>query len=374
MIPCARSSSNFSYDQRCHVSPLPSITRLEEPVHVGCHGTSQPRTLLRAIWKLWAEVALTLAMMKHFRRAVFSIIISTASCLPDFSCICEKQNLNACAKTYSCRLNSTLDLSATEAPTWVTTTEQSLFLNTVDDAKDGQLRPPFFFLGRMTWEAKLACSDGDGELQWYPGVDQCQYGTKTSATGTNSTTERRVYHGWASLGFHPLGTEPGTWLTQILGEIKDPDDSDRALMQATCANTGLYVSVSYINASQPYDPRFTSAGRWGVLYAGSHVYPVGSQGVPSYRTDNDLIDNGVSLDCTGYDTTGTLCKQPNCLEPANLTQYQCPAGVNEFPVGAANCSRTYTADSLAESESSSSQALLSLLIAGLLASTFGLWF
>lgn len=304
---------------------------------------------------------------------MWSIIISTASCLPDFSCICEKQNLNACAKTYSCRLNSTLDLSAAEAPTWVTSTEESLFRNTINDAKNSLLRPQFFALGRMTWEAKLACSDDDGQLQWYPGVDQCQYGTRTNATGTNSTTERRMYHGWASLGFHPLGREPGTWLTQILGEIEDPDDSDKALLRATCANTGLYVSVSYINASEPYDPRFTSAGRWGVLYAGSHAYPVGSQGVPSYRTDNDLIENGVSLDCVGYDTTGTVCKQPSCTEPANLTHYQCPAGLNGFPVGSANCSRTYMVNSLAESSTTRSQAQLSLVTAGLLVSTFGLW-
>jgi hypothetical protein len=310
--------------------------------------------------------------MKHFRRALFFLLISNVSSLPDFSCICEKQNLNACWKTYSCRLNSTLDLNATEAPAWVTSTVQSLFLNTINDAKNGQLRPPFFSLGRMTWEARLACGSEDGQLQWYGGVDECQSGATANKTGTNSTTRIRRHHGWASLGFHPLGTNAGTWLTQILGEIEDPDKSDGKLMEATCASTGLYVSVSYINASQPYDPRFTPAGQWGVLYAGSHVYPVGNQ-VPSYRTDNDLIDNGVYLDCTGYDTTGITCKQPTCFEPANLTHYQCPVGVNGSQVGAANCSRTYSVSSSAGFGSTKLQALLSLVIAGLIASTIGLW-
>lgn len=282
--------------------------------------------------------------MKFFLRQAASVLllISAAHSLPDFSCICEKQNQNACARTYSCRLNNTINFNSDKPPSWVTAAEEGLFNNTINDALNGELRPPFFTLGRMTWEATIACDDEDGQLRWHHHINECRFGT--------NATEKRRMHGWANLGFHPLGTQKGTWLTQILGEIADINGtSDTQLTQGSCSNTGLFVHLSYINASEPYDPRFSPAGDWGVLYNGEHVYPVGAAGVPSYRTDNDLIDNGVALDCTGYDTTGFTCTSPGCVEPANITQYRCPAGVDGFPVGAANCSRAYQANVALES-------------------------
>lgn len=263
--------------------------------------------------------------------------------LADFSCICEPANLNGCSRSYSCRLNSTIELYNTAVPAWVADPEEALFVNTIDDAVNGLLSPPFLSLGRMTWEAAVACDDDEGELRWNHQLTQC--GSTTIASG-NVTTQRRRYHGWASLGFHPLGNQPGTWLTQILGEISEPDDTgDGHLARATCASTGLYVSVDYINATRPYDPRFGPPGHWGMLYLSGpdDVYPVGAVGVPSYRTDGDLIENGVDLNCTGYDTTGRVCAEPECVEPVNVTHYECPAGQGMGGVSAANCSRKYGA-------------------------------
>lgn len=273
------------------------------------------------------------------RRLVVLSLFSLAHALPDFSCICESHNLNGCSKSYSCRLNSTIDFYKAPVPDWVTDAEEALFVNTIDDAVNGLLRPPFFSLGRMTWEAVVACDDENGELAWLPQLTQCQ----ATRTVGNVTVPRRRYHGWANLGFHPLGNQPGTWLTQILGEIEDPDgDADSHFARARCADSGLYVSVDYINATQPYDPRFSPGGHWGMLYlyANTHVYPVGSQGVPSYRTDGDMVENGVYLNCTGYDTTGRACTEPNCFEPANVTHYDCPLGKNAS-VGPENCARRY---------------------------------
>jgi hypothetical protein len=307
-------------------------------------------------------------MMKLLiQRAALFLFISIVHSLPDFSCICEKNNTNACARTYSCHLNSTIDFTSTEAPDWVTVAEETLFVNTINDALSGELRPPFFSMGRMTWDATIACDDENGQLRWHHQINECRFSSKT-----NETVEKRRRHGWASLGFHPFGTQPGTWLTQILGEIDDANaGKDTQLMEAKCANTGLYVHVSYINASEPYDPRFSPAGGWGVLYAGAREYLVGDAGVPSYRTDNDLINNGVSLDCTGYDTTGQPCKQPDCMEPANITHYNCPAGVSWAGVGALNCSRTYKANQVVESGATRSKALLSIMGAGVLACALG---
>ncbi|OIW34902.1 hypothetical protein CONLIGDRAFT_675854 [Coniochaeta ligniaria NRRL 30616] len=280
-------------------------------------------------------------------------LLPLSHALPDFSCICESHNLNGCSKAYSCRLNSTIDFYKTPVPDWVTDAEEALFVNTIDDAVNGLLRPPFFSLGRMTWEATIACDSddsADGELAWFQQLSQCQ---RPTVTVGNVTRARRRYHGWASLGFHPLvgtgGKQPGgTWLTQIMGEIDDPDaDDDRVggeLARAGCADTGLYVSVDYINATQPYDPRFEPAGNWGMLYlhSGGRTYPVGERGVPSYRTDGDLVENGVVLNCTGYDTSGRPCVEPRCFEPANVRHYGCEVGRNAS-VGAGECRRRYVA-------------------------------
>jgi hypothetical protein len=283
----------------------------------------------------------------------------------NFNCICEAENLNGCSRSYSCRLNSTIDYNAT-VPDWVTDAEEALFINTIDDAVNGLLRPPFFSLGRMTWEAAIACDDDDGVLTWYPQQSQCR---ATLTREDNVTESRRRYHGWASLGFHPMGKEPGTWLTQIMGEIDDPDgDGDSHLVSATCADTGLYVSVDYINATQPYDPRFSPAGGWGMLYlhSSNRVYPVGAQGVPSYRTDGDLINYGVDLNCTGFDTSGRVCQEPKCFQPANITHFKCPVGTNTT-VGGANCSRRYAgvADDSGAMEIKGN-GVVWLLVAGLL--------
>lgn len=263
--------------------------------------------------------------------------------LPDFSCVCETANRNGCSRSYSCRLNSTIDFYHNEVPDWVTDVEETLFINTIDDAVSGLLSPPFFSLGRMTWEASMACDDEDGQLRWYPTLSSCRATTTTTNITTGDRQTRRRLHGWANLGFHPLGNQPGTWLTQILGEIEDPDgEEDSHLVSARCADTGLYTSIDYINDTQPYDPRFSPMGDWGMLYLYSkdRVYPVGPAGVPSYKTDGDLIKNGVDLNCTGYDTTGRVCEQPSCSEAANVSHYACAVG-QTGNVGAGNCSRTY---------------------------------
>jgi len=297
-------------------------------------------------------------------------LCSLVHAVADFSCICETRNLNGCSKTYSCRLNSTIDFYKAPVPDWVTDAEETLFINTIDDAVNGLLRPPFFSLGRMTWEATTACDDDNGMLTWYPQQSQC----RSSVTRGNVTEPRRRYHGWASLGYHPLGKEPGTWLTQIMGEIRDASGgNDTHLLDARCADTGLYVSVDYINATQPYDPRFSPAGHWGMLYLHSSdlVYPVGAAGVPSYRTDGDLISYGVDLNCTGYDTSGRVCQEPKCFEPANVTHFECPMR-DGTSVGGGNCTRRYAGvadDSGAGSRTGSSVAWAA--VAGLLAVGIG---
>jgi hypothetical protein len=283
----------------------------------------------------------------------------------NLTCICEARNLNGCSRGYSCRLNSTIDFYKATVPDWVTDAEETLFINTIDDAVNGLLRPPFHTLGRMTWEGSIACDDDNGMLAWYPQQSLCP----STITRGNVTEPRRRYHGWASLGFHPLGKEPGTWLTQILSEIRDPSGiNDTHLLDARCADTGLYVSVDYINATQPYDPRFSSMGSWGMLYlqTGGHAYPVGADGVPSYRTDGDLINYGIDLNCTGYDTSGRVCQEPKCFEPPDVTHFDCP--IRNTTVGGGNCTRRYAAvgdDSGAESVGTGSMALL--VTSGLLA-------
>ncbi|KAK1769681.1 hypothetical protein QBC33DRAFT_331566 [Phialemonium atrogriseum] len=271
--------------------------------------------------------------MSYVAAVVLFIFLLAASALPDYSCVCEKANINACSRSYSCRLNSSISFDSPPIPEWVTDKEKALFADTITQAKNGSLRPPVFDLGQLTWQSKLACDYNNGK-KWYQTTNGCQ--------SSNKTGKPSRHHGWASLGFHPLGTASGTWLTQILGEIDNPDGDER-FMNASCASTGLFINLTYINATPPYDPRFSPAASWGFLYR-SNTYAMGSDGVPSYRTDQDLIANGVDINCTGFGQTGQPCESPHCLEPPNFAHYDCPA-TNSGSVGSGNCWRSYQQDS-----------------------------
>jgi hypothetical protein len=282
--------------------------------------------------------------------------------LPDYTCICEKYNINGCSRTYSCRLNQSISFGSPPVPTWVTDKETTLFAETIEQAKNGSLRPPIFDLGRLTWEARLACDDDvGGRKRWHLSNIGCNVpAVNTTVVGTSRLT------GWASLGFHPLGTAGGTWLTQILGQVNNPD-GDPSFLNARCANTGLFINLTYINATEPYDPRFSPNGFWGTLLR-SRTYPVGSDGVPSYRTDRDMIANGVNLNCSSYDQTGLVCKSPQCLEPPLVSHYACPA-TNSGYVGSLNCSRTYS-ESSASSRSSRHELIMGVLSAVAISGAF----
>ena len=263
---------------------------------------------------------------------LFSLLSPTLA-LPDFSCVCETYNLNACSRAYSCRLNSSISFDDHPVPSWVTGKEEALFAATISQATSGVLRPSIFQYGRLTWESKVAC-DLSGQVSWAQSAQECQL--EAGKTGNASR-----YHGWATVGFHPLGQAPGTWLTQILGEVNNTN-GDPNFTNATCASSGLYVNLTYVNDTEPYDPRFSPRGFWGFLDR-FHTYATGQDGVPSYKTDRDLISHGVDVNCTGYDQSGLPCNEPSCTEPPLLAHYDCPA-TNSGSVGAQNCWRSYSRD------------------------------
>jgi len=56
--------------------------------------------------------------------------------------------------------------------------------------------------------------------------------------------------GYGSLGFHSLGNRTGTWLTQIFGQIENPDKNPYVWNPA-CVGAGLYMDVTYADDTAP---------------------------------------------------------------------------------------------------------------------------
>lgn len=148
--------------------------------------------------------------------------------------------------------------------------------------------------------------------------------------------------GYASLGFHPLGTENGTWLTQILAEISYVG----GVVDYVCTWTGLYMQLTKINDTTPRDSRFES------INVNPNYGPVSGPGVPSFRTDNDLIAHGVVLNCTAWALSEGGCQnfsEPRysgdrnpenytCYPQLLVNHFDCPA-TNSGYVGLDNCTR-----------------------------------
>jgi hypothetical protein len=246
----------------------------------------------------------------------------------DAMCIIEASSINACERNGSFRLNSNVSFDGAKvAPAWVTSAEINLFDQTIQEAKAGVLRPSWFYVPASNrriwaWIASQACDGGPDTKIW-------------GDRGCGSVYYSGRLTGLAMLGFHPLGTESGTWLTQILGEILNPD-GNAYFRNPVCAGTGLYTRLTKINDSIPWDPRFESRDDqdW--------AWPLDPR-VPGYHTDNDLIANGVQLTCNNshYISCHDL-PDYSCDPGPPLIHSACPA-TNSGHVGVDNCLITYTA-------------------------------
>jgi hypothetical protein len=179
-----------------------------------------------------------------------------------------------------CHLNSSIvitDNVSQNTPSWVTPDLTKLVVDTVDQASAGNISDVF--------TPSMICDYGNGP-QW---VDFCSVNAGGFLTG------------FALLGFHPHGNHSGTWLTQIIGQISN---ADTYLEHYSCPPTAdeFYVTISKVNDSAPYDVIFRTE-------------PTGV--VRSLRTDNDLLVNGVDLQCSRSANTSVYniarfdCSQPD---------------------------------------------------------------
>jgi hypothetical protein len=197
--------------------------------------------------------------------------------------------VNACTQDLRCHLNETLFTPAPPAiPSWVPANLTKLVSSTLQDAKAGTLgNTPVIGLEDLSgtryglsWYAGMTCSNSTHGTMW---AVSC--GERSGLYNTNFGS------GYASLGFHPLGLEPGTWLTQILMPVVDTPGYTGGFV-ASCVAAEAYINIDKISDNTPLD-------LWEQRMAG---YPtVSAKQVVAWRTDNDLLKNGLKTRCRHFD-------------------------------------------------------------------------
>ncbi|KAH8585754.1 hypothetical protein B0O99DRAFT_109932 [Bisporella sp. PMI_857] len=101
---------------------------------------------------------------------------------------------------------------------------------------------------------------------------------------------------FAHIGFHFFGDAPGTWLTQILGQVKN-GDYYTANVPENCPESGFYVSIIYINATTFRDYAgidLVTPGQTAAQFAAEDL---------AFRTDNNIIEHGYDLFCDSQNRT-----------------------------------------------------------------------
>lgn len=198
-----------------------------------------------------------------------SIVI--ASVTIDSGCICG-QAINSC-DVYNlsisephfarCDLHSSVYQSflLSDTPQWVTAGIKTLISNTINEAQAGNLS------GFVA--ASMSCDNGGGQI-WASGC---------------SVNAGGFLAGYLSLGYHPFDNKSGTYLTQVLAQVVP-----RNVYDFSCASTQPYITVTFINDSLPYDLNGFDRGA-----VADKVQEAGV--VPSLRTDNDLLNNGIDTNC-----------------------------------------------------------------------------
>ncbi|KAH8888000.1 hypothetical protein GQ53DRAFT_826572 [Thozetella sp. PMI_491] len=251
-------------------------------------------------------------------------------------CIIEISGRNACDRNTSLRFTPEVSFDNPPTPSWVTDAETRLFEQTIGEAQAGRLHP---FDSEIWRNYTSPDSWQDILYAWLP-TEACDGENNTKMwndRGCGSINNGGWMTGLGMLGFHPLGTENGTWLTQILGEVLNPGD----LREAVCAGTGLYINLTKINDSRPLDSRFQAFNE-DPAYADALGIDLGPF-VGSYRTDGDLIAHGIDLNCTiyGWDRGG-ICdiQQGDPFCKPRVTHYDCPA-TNSGHLSFENCSLSY---------------------------------
>jgi hypothetical protein len=161
-------------------------------------------------------------------------------------------------------------------PSWVNSSTQTLFSQTIEKAQNGTLTNIYDFWGNLqpqpyrTWAANMVAQD-----TWRTSTSLYDKGRNGSFTG------------YANLGFHPFGDFPGTWLTQIIGQVAIASDNEWRLRN----DTEMWTSIVKINDTSPCCKD---------LFCNSSIItpsPLVKDCLLDDRTDTDMILHGFENDC-----------------------------------------------------------------------------
>jgi hypothetical protein len=209
---------------------------------------------------------------------IFGIHVSSTTILAS-QCICLPPENSCSQATWAgdsatlptpnrCHLNSSISTTS-YIPSWVTPNVTILFDSTYQQAMNNTL---ISSTNSGYFEAGMACNfDAGAQPHW---ADYCD---------TYDGSGPYYFTGYASLGFHPFGTAPGLWLTQILAPFGQEN-----LGPSGCPELDFYVNITLINGNaQVYD--------WVLnLVVPEHIGP---PGYPAIMTDNALLADGIDLNC-----------------------------------------------------------------------------
>ncbi|KAF2679225.1 hypothetical protein K458DRAFT_461368 [Lentithecium fluviatile CBS 122367] len=211
-------------------------------------------------------------------------------------CICLPAE-NACSQQNRCNLNTTIfpsNSSVPKTPAWVVPAISSLVSNTLARAKNGTISQAPLLGNEYSqpstpygtqFQAGMTCANETHGVMW------------ATSCGERSISYKEFMTGYAMLGAHPLGTEPGTWLTQIIMPVADTPLDPWGYpytggFVASCIAADAYINIDKINDDQPLDI-------WKQKVSG---YPwVAPTTAVGWRTDNDLRKNGLNTDCGHFD-------------------------------------------------------------------------
>ncbi|KAF2669623.1 hypothetical protein BT63DRAFT_264880 [Microthyrium microscopicum] len=191
---------------------------------------------------------------------------------------------NSCDHRKRCRLNETISEKSTE-PFWFKKEHQDLVDDTLAEARHSQ--QTMWNYGRVCYNSTNQLS----QLKW------------TDARYPNEM-DLPCFTGYLSYGYHPFGTESGTWLTIIMGLTTSLtnwfDGSTHSLVD------GFYVNITKINDKAPLEFQadlYPSVESWQTDWQTIQILqnPKMGEHPPSSRsnrrTDQDLIVRGFDYRC-----------------------------------------------------------------------------
>src|ERR1700760_1445750 len=191
---------------------------------------------------------------------------------------------NSCASN-RCRLNETISEN-TPVPSWVGKPHRELVEQTISGTR-AQLQDNISTEIARSYYGQV-CFNSTGGLHW-------------AAARYYDAADEACFSGYAAAGYHPFGTQPGFWLTQIMA-LTDSftnwmNGGNHSLVD------GFYVNITKLSDIVPGEAIFdlvSSLDEWQQrydYYRRPNVSLYSKPEISRNRTDQDLIARGFDYKC-----------------------------------------------------------------------------